>query len=361
METMESPSSNEGKTGMDVNDSTVELINRRSFLAAGAGILFAGGLCAEGGGPSISAADAARKKNLNGFRPLELRRIRLEVGASKPFKAVHVSDTHIVRADATDKDPRKVELAAKRCKHMRYGEHYLNEAVAAARRDNALLLHTGDMIDFVSNANLDLVGRYFGSDDWFVSSGNHEFSKYVGEAREDAAYKADSYDRVSAHYPNDLTFASRVVNGINFVAIDDVYYNLTESQLALMEKEVAKGLPIVILCHVPFYTPRHHDDELKRSRGLCSYQTGVPDDKIATWRAPAKPLSKADDWRDRRIQQRADAPTREFIKYIKAQPLLKAILCGHCHRFWEERFSPTAVQYVCGATFQGQGYAIDFA
>ena len=332
------------------------MMNRRGFLTAGTGMMLATRLPAV---PSVNTSPSPEKK-LCGFSPLDLRRIRIAVGAERPFKAVHVSDTHIVRVDATEKDPRKVQLAAKRYPHMAYGEHYLAEAVLAARRDNALLLHTGDMIDFVSNANLNLVERYFGSDDWFVSSGNHEFSKYVGEAREDAAYKADSFERVSAHYPNDLTFASRIVNGVNFVAVDDVYYNLTESQLVCMEKEVAKGLPIVLLCHVPFYTPRHHDFELKSNKGLCSYQTGVPDEQIAKWRAPSRPLSRAEDWRDRRIQQRADAPTKEFVNYIKAQPLLKAILCGHCHRFFEERFSPTAVQYVCGATYRGQGYAIEF-
>ena len=66
------------------------------------------------------------------------------------------------------------------------------------------------------------------------------------------------------------------------------------------------------------------------------------------------------EWRDRRVQQRADAPTKEFIKYLKAQPLLKAILCGHCHAFWQEPFSPTAMQYVCSATYRGEGYAIGF-
>ena len=197
-------------------------ISRRSFIAAGAALALATELRA------AVPADTVRKTKLPGFKPLDLRRLQIKVGAERPFKAVHISDTHIVRADATEKDPRKLDLASRRYTHMAFGEHYLAEAVAAARRDNALLLHTGDMIDFVSNANLRLVARYFGSDDWFVSSGNHEFSKYVGEAREDAAYKADSYARVSASFPNDLTFASRVVNGVNFVAVDDVYYNFTQ-------------------------------------------------------------------------------------------------------------------------------------
>ena len=333
-------------------------MNRREFLVAGAGMMLAAGLGAVPKSQAGAAGAAAPARKLRGFRPLELRRLKIAAGAERPFKAVHLSDTHIIRADATEKDERKLELASRRYPHMAYGEHYLAEGIAAARADNALLLHTGDMIDFVSNANLNLVERYFGSADWFVSSGNHEFSKYVGEAKEDPAYKADSFARVSAHFPNDLKFASRVVNGVNFVAADDVYYNFTEEQLALMEKEVAKGLPIVFMCHVPLYTPKHYASELKKTGGVCSYETGVPDELIKTWRGRKFPADQ--EWRDRRVQQRADAPTMEFIKYLKAQPLLKAILCGHCHAFWEERFSPTAIQYVCSATYLGQGYAIDF-
>jgi len=334
-------------------------MNRREFLVAGAGmVMMAAGL---GAAPKAraGAARGAGAGRLRGFRPLELKRLKIEVGAQRPFKAVQLSDTHIVRADATEKDERKLALASRRYPHMAFGEHYLAEGIAAARADNALLLHTGDMIDFVSNANLKLVECYFGSADWFVSSGNHEFSKYVGDAKEDAAYKADSFARVSEHYPNDLKFASRVVNEVNFVAADDVYYNFTGEQLALMEKEVAKGLPIVFMCHVPLYTPKHYESELKKTGGVCSYQTGVPEELVRTWRECK--FQAGQEWRDRRVQQRADAPTLEFVKYLKAQPLLKAILCGHCHAFWEERFSPTAIQYVCSATFLGQGHAIEFA
>ena len=66
------------------------------------------------------------------------------------------------------------------------------------------------------------------------------------------------------------------------------------------------------------------------------------------------------EWRDPRVHQRADEPTKEFVKYIKAQPLLKAVLCGHNHRYWQGRFSPYAMLYVCSATYMGQCYAIDF-
>lgn len=346
----------------DIEKGEAMTFDRRSFLLAGAGAALSG---AAGGctGPSPDVASGRRTDltgRFEGFKPLDLRRIRIEVGARRPFKAVQLTDSHFVRVDASENDPRKLSLSAMRLGMMGYGEHYTTEAMAFARRENALLLHTGDMIDFVSNANLDLVRRYFGSADWFVAAGNHEYSRYVGEAREDAAYKAVSFERVQAAFPNDLVFASRTVNGVNFVALDDNYYKITEKQLALMEKEVAKGLPIVLMCHIPFHLPLHYAEMMKKTGGRCPYETGVPHSLVDTWKAPERPLAEGEEWRDCRVSHRADAATLEFIAYLKTQPLLKAVLCGHTHRFWQERFSPSSVQYVSAATYQGGGYLIDF-
>ena len=325
---------------------------RRDFIFAGvsAGVVGMAGNVAYGG----ECAPVARK--LKGFAPLDVKKIAVKVGAERPFKVMHVSDTHIVRVEKSDGDA-KIRLAAARYPHMGYGEHYLCEAVARARTDGAMLVHTGDMIDFVSKANLDFAGLTYGTDDWFVAAGNHEYSRFVGEAREDAEYKAGSYASVSAHYPNDLTFASRIVNGVNFVAADDVYYNFTEGQLRRMEKEVAKGLPIVFMCHVPLYSPKHYAHQMRRTGGVCAYETGVPDGLVQTWKGGALDPS---NWRDRRVQQRTDRATAEFIAYLRSQRLVKAILCGHCHEFWEEPFSPTAMMYVADATYHGGCTEIDF-
>ena len=338
------------------------MITRKNFLTSVMAASAAAGLNAAG---KATSASCKRQQGHGccgggGFAPLELKRIRIDAGAERPFKAIQVTDTHLTRVDASENDERKMKLAARRYPMMGFGEYYLSEAVFRARNENVLLLHTGDMYDFVSNANLDLSKRYFTSGDWFAAVGNHEFSRYVGEAKENTQYKSMSAGRVSAVWPNEISFASRVVNGVNFVAVDDVYYNFTGKQLELMEKEVKKGLPIVMMCHVPIHLPRHYEVMMKLTNGVCSYGTGVPDELIATWRKK-RDFPAGEEWRDPRVQQRADAATMEFIRYLKAQSLLKAILCGHTHRFWQEQFSPTAVQYICAATYQGRGYMIDFA
>lgn len=279
--------------------------------------------------------------------PLSVKEIRIDAGASASFTALHVSDSHLTLVNGDDAgDKRKVKLANGRIRTFPNAEHYLAKAIATAHANHDLLLHTGDLIDFVSCGNLARAGQTFAADDWYVSSGNHEFSKYVGEAVEDAAYKADSYARVQTVFPNDLTFASRVVKGVNFVAIDNVYYNVTEAQHALFKKEVAKGLPIILMCHVPFYLPR-----------LCAKQLARNSSANVTG-APLEITSRYSAYRE--AQQRTDQPTADFIAWLKEQPLLKGILCGHLHKYHEERFSPTAMQYVCSGGFLGQVQRITF-
>ncbi|MGN0847440.1 MAG: metallophosphoesterase family protein [Kiritimatiellia bacterium] len=318
---------------------------RRDFLTMGAAALLAAEL--------PRAVHAARGP----IPPLKLERHEVSVGAAKPFGAVQVSDTHIVRVDARD-DERKMKLAAKRS-FTPFAEHYLDEAIALAKGRGDLLLHTGDLIDFVSAANLDLAEAHFAGNDWFVSAGNHEFSQYVGEAREDEAYKRASFARVQAAYPNDLAFCARVVNGVNFVSLDDVYYNVTERQHELFMKEVEKGLPIVMLCHIPLYGPKLYDFVMSHTNNACAYVTGAPLELTSTYQGKRNP-PPGEEWRARAVQQRTDKPTADFIAWLREQKLLKAILCGHLHHVFQERFSPTAVQYVCGATYKGMAQEFRF-
>ena len=326
-------------------------MKRSDFLRLCGGVLLATQL------PKAVWAQAT--KPIDGPQSLKnIRRITIKAGATKPFSALHISDTHLTCTDERD-DERKRRLSETRQRVFPWAEHYFDAAIRYARERNLMLLHTGDLIDFVSEANLDFVAAQLGVGSWFVSAGNHEYSQYVGEAKEDAAYKAQSFERVQRAYPNDLKVASQIINGINFVALDDVYYNVTREQQQLLQREVEKGLPIVLLCHVPFYTPKHCAKVLKGNKGLAGYVTGAPLEITQTYQTnPA--LGPDEQWRNRSVQQRTDEPTAEFIAWLKQQPLLKAILCGHCHHFYEEQFSPTAVQYIVGAGYNGDAYEIEF-
>ena len=114
-----------------------------------------------------------------------------------------------------------------------------------------------------------------------MAAGNHEYSKYVGEATEDHAYKMSSYPSVQAAFGNDLLFASREINGLNLVAVDNTYYQFNSLQLALLKKEIEKGMPILMLVHNPFYTEELYDTMMNIRKQPCPYVVGCPEEKLS--------------------------------------------------------------------------------
>lgn len=263
-----------------------------------------------------------------------MKRIETELRlGTEPLTLLHISDTHLCRADERDNE-RKNALAVKRARVFPTAEEDYAESIRLARESGTILCHTGDLIDFVSEANLDAARQYAASTDLFFAAGNHEFSQYVGEAWEDADYRNQSLPRVQACFGNDIRFSARQVGGLNLVAIDDSYYRFEPEQLAALKAEAAKGLPILLFLHNPL-----HEDALytlMRTRAECAYLTGTPAPLLA-------------DYSDhRRRQQEADAITDETIAYIRSEPCIKAIFSGHLHFDYEGVFGEHIPQFVTG-------------
>lgn len=287
---------------------------------------------------------------------IKLRTIEIEVGAEKPFSVLHISDSHLAYADERD-NSRKQKLANRRIKGFKIPEASLKAHREYAKKNNMIIVHSGDMIDFVSEKNLDIAKDIFSEGDWIVCAGNHEYSQYVGEAKEDSAYRAQSYDKVQAVYPNDLTFHSRVVNGVNFVTLDNGYYRFSKEQFAKMKAEVKKGLPIVMVCHNPLYTPDLCNYSLEASKGKAGNVAGAPRKITDTYATKLRP--EGEEWRNRSVQQRADKITLKFCKWLKKQKELKAILTGHCHFYYKTQFSKSATQYTVSKGYSGHGYIVN--
>ena len=155
-------------------------MDRRDFIkvsgtaAAGLALTGCGPRTGETPVPVLPPVDPSRiVRDVERLEPLYVKEIHVKVGASKPFGVLHVSDTHSARADNRD-DERKIKLAASRSCGMTYGEHYLDEAIRYARDKGLYMMHTGDMYDFVSEANLDCCAHHMLEADWFVCAGNHE-------------------------------------------------------------------------------------------------------------------------------------------------------------------------------------------
>lgn len=266
----------------------------------------------------------------------------LKVGAETPFRIVHITDTHLTYADSRD-DERKNVLARARAQYFPQAEAVLQETCRIAGEHHAVIMHTGDLIDFVSAANLDRVRQFTDAHDCFMAAGNHEFSLYVGEAKEDAAYRNQSLDKVQAVFRNDIRMASRVIHGVNFVALDNGYYLFEKEQLDFVKAEVNKGLPIILMMHTPLFEQQLFD-ELMGAMGECTvekpcaYLAGVPQEKMKAY-SP-----------ERFEQQKADEVTLEAIAYFKSEPLIKAILAGHVHRTMDAKLTEKVPQIITSTT-----------
>lgn len=261
----------------------------------------------------------------------------VRLGAA-PFELVHATDTHFSYGDARDGEKKIRHAKGRTDVFGGQQEIWAAYAEATSRALGAPIVHTGDLIDFVSLANLERAKRFFDENDVaLVTAGNHEYAIYVGDGeKEDAAYRERSLALVQSYYPTDIRFCAREIGGVNLVGIDNGYYRFEEWQLERLKQEAGKGLPILLFLHNPLYTP-----ELFRvltRHQTCAYLAGVPNELTAAYPP------------DRREQQYADAVTLETVAYIKACPQIRAIFAGHLHCDAEFMLTDTLPQYITNMT-----------
>ena len=97
------------------------------------------------------------------------------ITCKSPFPVLHISDTHLT-AVGTDENAKKHQL--NRLRTLTFGgrqEEALRDSIAWAKEPCDCLVHTGDLIDWQSEANFALVKKYFG-EGMTGCLGNHEYS-----------------------------------------------------------------------------------------------------------------------------------------------------------------------------------------
>jgi len=320
--------------------------NRRDFLKALAG---SGALLATSQLPTFGKDDPSVFPQRGKYERLMLGYIRIDAGATKPFSVLHVSDTHLTSAYPNE-SLNKQRLALWRTRT--FGgrqEEALRDSLAWAKENVDFVLHTGDLVDWQSEDNFDQARAALEAID-LASVGNHEYTPemWMSEPKctNDEAYKALTGGELKKGFGDrDLSFSAKTLNGVTFVTVDDVYGTVTDVQVERFRAEAKKGLPIILCMHVPFYTDHiwtAHEVFWKRSGG--KYTTA------------AVPEARGDY-----AAQLRDKTTQDFISYLKTEPLLKGILAGHLHIDVNDRFSPTAMEYVVGGNFMFHGQQVLFS
>lgn len=268
---------------------------------------------------------------------MNIEKSTLHIGLEKPLKIFHITDSHVALCDDRDNE-RKKALAERPNRVGR--EKFLESHLAYGRENCDLIVHTGDLIDFTSQANFDFARKVLADEKVFFAAGNHEFSQYVGEAYEDFAYKMNSFREMQSGLGAPLFFNSKIIGGVNFVSIDDSYHQFEPWQMEKLKKEIEKGCPIILCLHVPLFEQSLYDYFISIiSPGDCTYLAGCDEDHLPY-----------DEWRA--IEIRPRGVTCEMVDFIKSQPQIKAVLAGHLHFSFVSDIAPGKPQFVTAGGYQ---------
>ena len=283
--------------------------------------------------------------------PRNYTRATLRFGLPEPLRCLHISDTHLLFSDGRDCRV-KYDIALRRWGEYVYSNvgrnvTYFLDALLCAKRNDLLLLHTGDLIDFYSPANLEAAERLLelSGVNCFLCAGNHEYTNYSGQHPESPEEVAEARREVPKIFTDRLDFASRIIGGINFIALDNSSGYFPEESLDFFDAEAARGVPMILLIHIPIYTPgvlaMLRDEERVQNFSLCAIPENLP--PTGCEYAPS------------------NAVTRKFVQRLKREPLLKAVLSGHihAHRDHVDELAPELPQFVAGGGYYGCGTILE--
>ena len=249
---------------------------------------------------------------------------RIHLGLEKPVRILQLTDVHLSLADDVDGDDMKQHAAERRrtfVKEAIYPERdpvgYLEEALDYAKNFDCTII-TGDVMDFTSHANKELSKELLAGHDYLFCAGNHEFCPKVG-IPDSFERKEKTLDEIQSLYRGNLIFESRIVGGVNLVAIDNSCYIWTEDQFAKLRAEVAKGLPILLFCHSPLTYPQMRHEP--------SHHDLVPTEEVVAF-------------------------TKKVTQYIIDEPAIKAVFSGHMHITGREELGQKT-GYILGGLFKG--------
>ena len=269
---------------------------------------------------------------------MEIIKSSLEIGLMEPVKLLHVTDSHVNDFDDRD-DPERQRVAKHSIQNQDriYGDAltHFRDMIAYANENCDAFVHSGDMISLITPLSMEHVRQALDeSENSFVIAGNHEFSRYCGEAWEDIAYRMTNLQLLHSKMKVDMLFSAKQVGGVNIVGIDDGYYQVEPWQLYRLKREVAKGLPIVLVMHVPLYEQSLYTKQMEVTNGYCAYVMGCDEEHLL-------PFNEY-----RAVQQRPSKDTLDFIDYVNNEPLIRCVLAGHIHLAFESRINSHLMQYV---------------
>lgn len=269
------------------------------------------------------------------------------------LKIMHITDSHITIPDAKD------SLIWDKCKRMHKAYENTKSHVSKKNvsREDAfkilinqakklkvdIIVLTGDIINFPSEKSVDFVYNTLKDYEipYLYVAGNHDWHLEGTPGSSEKLRDETLHILESLYQQKNPLYNATLINGINFICIDNSTYQINKKQLAFFKNEIKKGYPIVLLMHIPVYT----------SFGIQSTM-GNP-----AWGADID-KSYIIEKRERWSKEGNTTTTKEFYQLIMNTPDI-IVLSGHIHTNSME-IENNLIQFTTGMSRDGHYRIIEF-
>ena len=245
------------------------------------------------------------------------------------IKVVHIADTHLFKDDDRGIPYQvysdRMAKAYNQTTHFKtqaktHPEEAFEQALQFAKDVHAdVITLVGDIFSFPSEAAIEWVLSKLKDTGipYIYTAGNHDWH-YEGMEGTLESLRDTWIERrlLPLYRGNNPLMAAYDIKGIRFLAIDNSTYQINEAQLAFFTAQVASGMPLVLLVHIPLYAP---------GKGI-SFGCGNPN-----WGADSDRNFNL----ERRPKWPAQGHTQTTFKFHKAvfnAPNLIGVFAGHIHR-----------------------------
>jgi len=248
---------------------------------------------------------------------------------NESLKVVHIVDTHLFRDDKRgipyQAYSNRMAKAYNQTTHFKTREktnpeEAFEQTLAFAKEVKAdVITLIGDIFSFPSEAAIEWVLSKLKDTGipYIYTAGNHDWHYEGMEGTMESLRDTWIEKRLLPMYQgNNPLMAAYDIKGIRFLAIDNSTYQINKEQLAFFKKQVASGMPLVLLVHIPMYAPGK-----KISFGCGNPNWGAASDRnFEIERRPKWPESGH------------TKTTLNFHKQVFSAPNLLGIFTGHIHR-----------------------------
>ena len=232
-------------------------MNRRNFLAGALAVLvMALGCWTVNADPKVVHLVNSRSQSATILIP----------GATNRLKLMHITDAHIsvsVEQEAgMMKNAERMHKAYTGTRRHFSQEvskttfQYLDDVLQRAKKEHVeLLLLTGDIVNFPSPASVAYVCDRLKKTGipWLYIAGNHDWH-YEGLEGTLESLRSTWIEKslLPLYQGRNPLFYSEVIQGINFVGIDNSTMQVSREQTEFLKAQLARPEPIILLSHIPY-------------------------------------------------------------------------------------------------------------